>query len=448
MSLKTLDSIYIVCSGNTCRSPLAARILQGELEKRGINTIDIQSRRATIGEKKTSEGKSGVRWDEVGFSSASSASSYGSYGGSYGGYGTSSQRAEPMSQGTAAVIRRVFADEQYVSQHHARDMELEELSSADLVITMSRSHTRTLRSRVEAFTDGKKTKVYTFGDLLGKPTLEVPDPFGSDEYLLDEVYKNENGLSEEKGRFGPMLPNEVSVSKDYVSVPKGYFTPEREEELRFEAYKPVYDLLSKIFEHLLTLETLPSLSMEDCLRSEVDSSYAEWQRSQQAALKEKSLPARLLSFVKPTEKPLSAFEAYKHGDYPDALKLMQEEQSAVVGKWYEFDLHCTDVSAFKPGKNFNSLTARVHDKLHNVVIPSLIQGGYTTSQFTLDHAAIERDLQLVVGGVTSQLFPLMKQLGRDGAFEVRKLTHALISAVETTYTKDRIAEFYQHLGGN
>ncbi len=446
MSLKTLDSIYIVCSGNTCRSPLAARILQGELEKRGIDTIDIQSRRAAIAEKKTSEGKSGVRWDDdVGSFSASSANSFGSYGsyggGGYGSYGTSSRQAEPMSQGTAAVIRRVFADEQYVSQHHARDMGLEELSSADLVITMSRSHTRTLRSRVEAFTDGKKTKVYTFGDLLGKPALEVPDPFGSDELLLDNVYRGENALSENKSGFGPMPPSKVSV-------PKGYFTPEREEELRFQAYKPVYDLLSKIFEHLLSLENLPSLSMEDCLRSEVDSSYAEWRRSQEDTSKKSPLVTKISAWINPPQKPLSAFEAYEKGDYPMALKLMQEEQSTVAKGWYEFDVLCSEVSTFKPGRDFNSPAARVHDKLHHVVIPSLIQGGYTTSRFTLDHAAIEQDLQLVVDGVTSQLFPLMRKLGRDGAFEVRKLTHALISAVETTYPKDCIADFYQHLGGN
>lgn len=436
MSLATLDSIYIVCSGNTCRSPLAARILQGELEKRGIDGIDIQSRRAMIEEKENSQGGSSGQWkDDVGSFS-------GSYDTPYGSYGTSSRASsQPMSQGTAAVIMTVFGDGPYVSQHRARNMKPDELASADLVITMSRSHTTTLRSRAEAFTDEKKTKVYTFGDLLGKPTLEVPDPFGSDELLLDKVYKGENGLSHERDEVGPIL-------ESTVSIPQGYFTPQREEELRFQAYKPVYDLLSKIFEQLLSLETLPSLSMEDCLRSEVDSYYRGWQRDQQDALKENSLSTKLLSLVINRKKTVSAFEAYDSGDYPTALKLMQEEQSTVVRKWYEFDVCCSDVSAFGPGRDFNSLSARVHDKIHSVVIPALMQGGYTTTQFILDHPAIERDLGLVVNGVSSQIFPLMKQLGRDGAFEVRKLAHALVSAVQTSYTKDGIKEFYHGLGGN
>jgi len=437
MSLATLDSIFIVCSGNTCRSPLAARILQGELEKRGIHNIDIQSRRAMIEEeKKSMESGSSGRWeDDVG-------SFPGSYGASDGGYGTSSRASsQPMSQGTAAVIMKVFADRSYVSQHRAKNMRLNELVSADLVITMSRSHTTTLRSRVEAFTDAKETKVYSFGDLLGKPTLEVPDPFGSDELLLDKVYNSENGLAEEKGGVGSLLA-------ETTSIPSEYFTPEREEELRFQAYKPVYDLLSKIFEQLLSLETLPSLSMEDCLRNEVDSYYREWQREQQDILTGDSLSARLRDLVTGRKKTVSAFAAYESGDYPSALKLMQQEQSTVVGKWYDFDVCCSDVSAFRAGRNFNSLSARVHDKIHSVVIPALMRGGYTTTQFTLDHAAIERDLELVVNGVSSQIFPLMGQLERDGAFEVRKLAHALVSAVETSYTEDGIKEFYQSLGGN
>ncbi len=438
MSLATLDSIFIVCSGNTCRSPLAARILQGELEKRGIHNIDIQSRRAVIEEEKKSmeSGSSRQREDDVGSFSGGYDASYG------GGYGTSSRASsQPMSQGTAAVIMKVFADRSYVSQHRAKKMRLNELASADLVITMSRSHTNTLRSRVEAFTDAKETKVYSFGDLLCKPTLEVPDPFGSDELLLDKVYNSENGLAEEKGGVGSLLA-------ETTSIPSEYFTPEREEELRFQAYKPVYDLLSKIFEQLLLLETLPSLSMEDCLRSEVDSSYREWQREQQDILSRDSWSAKLSDLVTGRKKTVSAFAAYESGDYPTALKLMQQEQSTVVGKWYEFDVCCSDVSAFRAGRNFNSLSARVHDKIHSVVIPALMQGGYTTTQFTLDRAAIERDLGLVVKGVFSQIFPLMGQLERDGAFEVRKLAHTLVSAVQTSYTQDGIKEFYQSLGGN
>ena len=130
--------VLFVCTGNTCRSPLAERLARRELDSLG--------------------------WDGVEVASAGAAAGEGS----------------PASEGARAAARRHGLD---LSDHASRPLTPELIEASDLVLVMSPSHHATVSylggegkvALIGAFAEGRN-------GLEGRP---VPDPFGGD----DEVYE-------------------------------------------------------------------------------------------------------------------------------------------------------------------------------------------------------------------------------------------------------------------
>jgi len=138
--------ILLVCSGNTCRSPLAAAILAAKL--------------AAIPELA-----------DVTVSSA----------------GTAAWDGAPASEGSYLVAIERGLD---LSSHRARVLTADHIRDADLILTMSESHARRVTDL------GGAAKVHTLGEYVGNPDgrRDVRDPHGSDveEYrqvgnLLDDL---------------------------------------------------------------------------------------------------------------------------------------------------------------------------------------------------------------------------------------------------------------------
>lgn len=114
--------ILFVCTGNTCRSPMAQGIMRAKLDEKGIKNIEVESAGiATLG------------GDEV-------------------------------SRNAVEAAKKYNAD---ISNHRSRQISRYLLDGSDLIIGMTQSHIEALRPYV----DEKKLRVLGGG---------IPDPYGGD----------------------------------------------------------------------------------------------------------------------------------------------------------------------------------------------------------------------------------------------------------------------------
>src|SRR6059036_3154285 len=123
--------ILLVCTGNICRSPLAAALLDRALAQRGIDGIEV------------------------------------------GSAGTGAWHGAPVSEGAYLVGLERGLD---LSSHRARLLTRELVEEADLILTMARHH----RARVDEL--GGEGRVFVLGEYAGREgsEVEVSDPFGGD----------------------------------------------------------------------------------------------------------------------------------------------------------------------------------------------------------------------------------------------------------------------------
>lgn len=123
--------VLFVCTGNTCRSPMAEALLREALTSRGADQVTVSSA------------------------------------------GTGAWEGAPASEGAYLVGLEHGLD---LSGHRARLLTRDLVKSADLILTMAGSH----RARVAEL--GGEDKVHLLGEYVGREEArsEISDPFGSD----------------------------------------------------------------------------------------------------------------------------------------------------------------------------------------------------------------------------------------------------------------------------
>ena len=126
-----IQHVLFVCTGNICRSPLAASLLERALQERGIDGVAVSSA------------------------------------------GTGAWDGAPASEGAYLVGLERGLD---LSGHRARLLTRELVEDADLILTMARHH----RARVDEL--GGEGRVFVLGEYAGRDSdeAEVSDPFGGD----------------------------------------------------------------------------------------------------------------------------------------------------------------------------------------------------------------------------------------------------------------------------
>jgi protein arginine phosphatase len=140
-----VKQILFVCTGNTCRSPLAEALLRSKLQERGVDGVTV------------------------------------------GSAGTGAWDGAPASEGAYLVALEHGLD---LSGHRARLLTRELATGADLVLTMARHHL----ARAEQL--GVGGSGYLLGEYAGREgsSAEVRDPFGGDLEGYRETFDELNGM--------------------------------------------------------------------------------------------------------------------------------------------------------------------------------------------------------------------------------------------------------------
>jgi len=125
-------NIMFVCTGNTCRSPMAGGLLEKVVEDAGDDCINVDTS------------------------------------------GISVYVPTPASENAVSVMESMDVD---ISNHESKQITKEDIISADLVLTMTESHRNILMDLYPEFGH----KVFTISEYAYGTEDDISDPFGGDE---------------------------------------------------------------------------------------------------------------------------------------------------------------------------------------------------------------------------------------------------------------------------
>lgn len=122
-------NILFVCTGNTCRSPMAAALLKDMLREKGIHNIKVES--------------AGIATHP-------------------------NEKANPLAQ-------KVMEEQGIqVTDHRSKQIQVELLKQSDLILTMTDGHKNAVLSAEPSIWN----KIFTLNEYAGIKEKDIPDPYG------------------------------------------------------------------------------------------------------------------------------------------------------------------------------------------------------------------------------------------------------------------------------
>ena len=135
-------NIYFICTGNTCRSPMAATILKSK----NIENLEVRSA------------------------------------------GIYAQQGSAMSQNAQTVLQQ-----KKLEQHHQSALFNEQDAQwADLILTMTTAH----KEMVLRLVDHVAHKTFTLNEYVGMDVPDIQDPYGGDVFVYEQTFDQLNAAIE------------------------------------------------------------------------------------------------------------------------------------------------------------------------------------------------------------------------------------------------------------
>lgn len=404
MDIKEFKHIYFACTGNTCRSPMAERILKEKL-KSGIKGTSVNSRRASIG----SQGNPDTKLDFLGKKAPAQEKAPGSY-------------LHSLSKGAEAVILTIFGDKEFVENHRARSFTSYELEEADLVVTMNNQQKDNLSQYKEAFTKRNELKVYTLGEIIGQPRMEVDDPFGRDELLIAQSCSGITYFSQDTG----IISNPYQPSL------------EEKKKLRFDAYFPTYQQLEAMIAELCEKGTAhQTVTIDAFFQQTIEKRYQQWQEG----LLRKLVRSAFSTF---TARNI-VFKQYAQGNYEEAFKLWSAGAYEVVKDIEDLKNLYNQATATCNVSAMKTLAREFNGKVHDQIVPSLFYGGLRTNQGEIDSKNIGNQLAENLLQVAPHIVPAMRTRKRETAVSLRDFGLKLLGFAHSYCSDEQLEGIYNGL---
>jgi len=148
---RIITSLYFICTGNICRSPMAEAIAKHEAIVRAPE-LYIASRRCFLDDHTT----------------------YSSFVG--------------ISDLSALMIIKYLGDDMFCKRHKPASMTSDELGASGLVLTMQKAHSDLLRQNKNAYHEDGSCRVYPLNPFVGLGETDIEDPYGQDEPAYEKAF--------------------------------------------------------------------------------------------------------------------------------------------------------------------------------------------------------------------------------------------------------------------